>query len=312
MPATEKKYYIDRRTGELREEPIYCEAALRFLYGSKIGMSVGKLLAELPIFSRFLGWWYRRSWTKKKILPFVAQHGIDATECEKPIESYPSFDAFFVRTLKKESRPLAKGPIIPADGRYLFYQDAGACEDFVVKDKKFSIKKLVGLDSVANAYSQGSMVIARLSPSDYHRFHFPCDCIPGPARLINGPFYSVHPLAIIQNIVLLTENKRMITQLKTDLYGTILLIEVGATAVGSIHQTYQPGIPYKKGEEKGYFSFGGSSLILLFEKGCIHLASDILTHSAQHIETLCRMGQPLEKCIEPLLVKKPDALQGWV
>jgi phosphatidylserine decarboxylase len=163
-----------------------------------------------------------------------------------------------------------------------------------VKGKQFSLRTLIGIDSLAQAYSEGSMVIARLSPSDYHRFHFPCNCIPGPARLINGPCYSIYPGAIKHNIVLLMENKRMITQLKTDHYGTVLYIEVGATAVNSIHQTYQPGIPYQKGDEKGYFSFGGSSLILLFEKGRIHLANDIVVNSKQHIETLCHMGQPLD------------------
>ncbi len=293
MPPNKKNYYFDRRTGELQEKPIYRESILRFFYTSKIGKPLGMLLAELPFISRFIGWWFRQSWTKKKIIPFIAQFGIDATEFEQPVESYPSFDAFFVRTLKKESRPLAQGIIIPADGSYLFYQNVASCDDFLVKNKKFNIKKLIGIDSIARAYSQGSMVIASLSPSDYHRFHFLCDCIPGPARLINGPLYPIHPLTLIQNIVLLTENKKMITELRTDRYGTILFIEIGATAVGTIHQTYQPGIAYKKGDEKGYFSFGGSSLILLFEKGRINLAKDILTHSAQHIETLCLMGQPL-------------------
>jgi phosphatidylserine decarboxylase len=256
------------------------------------------LLAELPVFSQFLGWWYRRSWTKKKIRSFVAQHGIDVSECEKPVDSYPSFDAFFIRTLKKGSRPLAQGPIIPADGRYLFYQDISACDGFVVKNRKFSMKKLIGFNATENAYSQGSMVIARLSPSDCHRFHFPCDCIPSSAQLVNGPLYCAHPVAIMQNIALLAENKRMVTRLDTDHYGTILCIEIGATAVGSIHQTYQAGIPYKKGDEKGYFSFGGSAVILLFEKGRIHLAKDILTHSAQHTETLCRMGEPLNEILQ--------------
>lgn len=298
MSAAEKKYYIDRKTGEWREEPIFCEVILRFLYGSRMGRVVDLLLTQHPLFSHILGWWYRRSWTKRKILPFIAHHGIDVTECEKPVESYPSFDAFFIRTLKKESRPLAPGPIIPADGRYLFYQHVADCNGLVVKKKKFTLKKLIRNDALAHAYSEGSVVIARLAPSDCHRFLFPCDCVPGPARLINGPFYSMHPLAILQNIVSLTENKRMITELKTDQYGTILFIEVGATAVGSIHQTYEPGILYRKGDEKGYFSFGGSSLVLLFEKGRIRLASDILTHSAQRIETLCQMGQPLEEWVK--------------
>ena len=297
MSEIEKIYYIDRRTGEKKEERIYFESSLRFLYGSRIGKLFGILLAKLPIFSRCSGWWQRQKWTKKKIAPFITQYDVETAEWENPPEAFPSFDAFFVRTLKKGCRTLAPGPIIPADGRYLFYQDVAACDGFIVKGKKFSLEKLVGSDPLTQSYSEGSMAIARLCPCDYHRFHFPVDCIPGPARLINGPLYSVNPIAVKQNIVLLTENKRMITCLKTDHYGTILFIEIGATNVGSIHQTYQPGIPYKKGDEKGYFSFGGSSLILLFEKGCIRLANDLLINSAQHIETLCLMGQPLERAI---------------
>jgi phosphatidylserine decarboxylase len=296
LQIPEEKYYIDRRTGEKHEEPLYCEATLRFLYGSsKIGKPLGELLAKFSVFSRLIGWWYRRSWTRKRIGPFIVSQKIDMTDFEKPVESYPSFDAFFIRSLKKGSRPLANGMIIPADGRYLFYQDLSVCDQFTMKGNTFSLKKLIGNDSLAHHYIHGSMVVARLAPGDYHRLHFPCDCTPGPSRLINGLAYPVHPAAVIQNMIVLTENKRMITELKTDHHGTILFIEIGATAVSSIHQTYQPGKDYKKGEEKGYFSFGGSSLILLFEKGSIRLASDVLSHSVQHIETLCLMGQPLEE-----------------
>lgn len=295
MPAVEKIYYINRATHKTEEERIYCEAALRFLYGSKLGKSLATLLAYIPLFSQLFGWWQRKPWTKKKIVPFITQYQVDTAHFEKPAESYTSFDDFFTRTLKKDSRPLAPGAIIPADGRYLFYQDLSSCDGFVIKGKKFSLERLVGEDSLTPLYSHGSMVIARLCPSDYHRFHFPVDCTPSQTRLINGPLYSVNPLAVRQNVTLLTENKRTITRLKTDHYGTILFIEIGATNVGSIHQTFSPGTPYKKGDEKGYFSFGGSSLILLFEKGKIRLANDVLSHSADHMETLCLMGQSMEE-----------------
>ena len=94
---------------------------------------------------------------------------------------------------KKEARPLGSGPIVPADGRYLFYQNVATCDGFIVKGKKFSLETLVGSSAVASAYAEGSMAIARLCPSDYHRFHFPVDCKPGVARLINGPLFSAEP-----------------------------------------------------------------------------------------------------------------------
>jgi phosphatidylserine decarboxylase len=291
----EKIYYIDRRSKKKMEEKIYFEAMLRFLYGSFFGKLIGKPIAYLSFFSKFLGWWQRRSFTKKKIEPFILKYGIYADEFEKNSSSFASFDDFFSRRLKKTARPLSEGAVIPADGRYLFYQDISSCNGFVVKNKKFSLEKLLNDSNLAQKYQTGSMAIARLCPSDYHRFHFPTDCIPGSTRLINGMLHSVNPIAVRQNVLLLAENKRMLTELKTNNYGTILFIEIGATSVGSIHQTYTSNQLYKKGEEKGYFSFGGSSIILLFEFGKIKFAKDLLEYSSQHIETLCLFGQPLEK-----------------
>lgn len=232
--------------------------------------------------------------TKKKIAPFITKYRVDPTEFEKKIEEFTSFDDFFTRKLKKKQRPLSQGIIIPADGRYLFYQNIDQCDGFVVKGKKFTLEKLLCSEKLARKYRSGSMVIARLAPCDYHRFHFPTACLPSPAHLINGLLFSVNPLAVQQNVALLTENKRMITHLKSQKYGTILFIEIGATMVGSIHQTYTPHQPYNKGDEKGYFSFGGSSIILLFEPGRIQFAPDLLAHSSSHMETLCRFGQSLE------------------
>lgn len=292
-----KIYYIDRRTGEKREEKVYFERVLRFLYGNAFGRLLAMLLANLPFFSHIFGWWQRSSFTKSKILPFIQKYEIDVSEFEMPIPSYSSFDAFFTRKLKREARPLADGLIAPADGRYLFYQNIETCDGFVVKGQKFSLEKLTGSPSVAVQYANGSMVIARLCPSDYHRFHFPCDCTPSVPRLINGTLYSVNPIALKQRIELLTENKRMVTKLTTENYGELLFIEIGATNVGSIHQTFTPNQPSRKGEEKGYFSFGGSSIILLFETNRIQFAEDLLTNSSEHIETLCLVGQPLESKI---------------
>jgi phosphatidylserine decarboxylase len=288
-------YFIDRKTQERRKEKIYCESALRFLYGSPLGRVINEGLSKSPLFSKLFGWWQRCPHTKRKIAPFVSEYGINAAECEYPLEDYPSFDAFFSRRLKKEARPLGSGVVCPADGRYLFYQNIADCDGFIVKGKKFSLEKLLANPTLASQYTDGSMALVRLAPSDYHRFHFPQDCLPGPAMLINGPLYSVNPLAVRQNIDLHIENKRMVTQLKTPQQGTILIIEIGATSVGSIHQTYTPNQPYKKGDEKGYFSFGGSSISLLFEANRIQFAPDLISNSMHHTETLCLFGQSLEK-----------------
>ncbi len=182
---------------------------------------------------------------------------------------------------------------MPADGRYLVFPKISASSGFVVKGEKFRLDELLQDAALARRFEEGSMVLARLCPSDYHRFHFPCDGVPGEPRLINGYLFSVNPLAIKQNIHIFSQNKRVVTSMQTEQFGEILYIEIGATSVGSIHQTFSPHQRCKKGDEKGYFSFGGSSLILLFEPGRIVFDEDLVTRSAKHQEVRGLFGQSL-------------------
>ena len=287
--------YIDRKTGKRETEEVYGGEMLRFVYGkSLIGSLLRTLASKISFFSWLYGVCQKMPWSRKKILPFIKNYKIDADEFLDRAESYRSFNAFFIRQLKQECRPLGdEAVVMPADARYYFYQDIAAADGFIVKGKKFSLAALVGDAALAERYAGGSMVMARLCPTDYHRFHFPCDCIPGKARKINGYLYSVNPLAVKQNIEIFTENKRFVTELKTESLGKVLYIEVGATNVGSVIQTYVPGSTYEKGAEKGYFSFGASALILLFEKGRIAIDRDLIEGTETGYEMRCLMGQPL-------------------
>ena len=226
------------------------------------------MFSKIPFFSRFYGYLQKCKWSRRKVLPFIKAYHINTSEFLDPVDSFQSFNDFFIRKVKSSARPFANGndvAILPADARYFVFNNLSKCDGFLVKGEKFSLQELLKSSTLAHKYHQGSMVIARLCPVDYHRFHFPCNCVPEEAKLINGPLYSVNPMALKNNINILTQNKKMITQLHTKNFGTILYIDVGATYVGSIHQTFTPGEPYAKGDEKGYFSFGGSCLILLFE-----------------------------------------------
>jgi phosphatidylserine decarboxylase len=290
--------YINRTTKKVEVENVYGEKAIRFLYSNKSALSnfLCKLLASFAFFSHFYGFLQKRPSSKKKIKPFIENYKLDVKEFLDPVESFKSFNDFFIRKLKKEARPINAidtVAIIPADGRYLFYPNVEKADGFVVKGKKFTLEKLIGNKELANVFKEGSLIIARLCPLDYHRYHFPLDCLPKETHLINGPLYSVNPLAIKQNVELLAENKRTYTLLETKNHGKVLYMEVGATSVGSIHQTYKPNDWVKKGDEKGYFSFGGSTLILLFEKDRIQFDEDLLEASKDHIEIYCKMGQSM-------------------
>ncbi|MCE2982721.1 MAG: archaetidylserine decarboxylase [Parachlamydia sp.] len=290
--------YIDRKTGQKKKEKVYKGKALTLLYGQSwlsrtIRLLALPLVTKWPFFSSFYGRLQKRKASSKKILPFIKKFQVDSSEFLQPVEHYRCFNDFFIRQLKPEARPIASGSdvvVMPADGRYLFYSNIKTCDGFVVKGKKFDIASLVRDPLLAEEYVEGSMLIARLCPSDYHRFHFPLAGIPAETTLINGFFYSVNPIAIRQNLNIFTENKRTLCRLDTK-GGTILYLEIGATNVGSIKQTYTPGMQYEKGAEKGYFEFGGSSLILLFPKQMIRFDDDLLEATRQGIEIYCCMGE---------------------
>lgn len=291
--------YIERKTGELKKEKIYGRWALSLLYGNAyysrlFSLAILPLLARIPWVSRTYGFFQKKAKSARKIAPFIKTYGIDASEFVKT--QFESFDDFFVRKLKPEKRPLVADPLVatlPADGRYLVFPDLRQVQGFYVKGQSFDLHSFLRDASVANRLEDGSMLIARLCPTDYHRFHFPCDGQASQAQLIDGPLFSVNPLALRKNLSILWENKRMITEIETDLFGTIFYVEVGATCVGTIHQTYTPNSSVKKGDEKGFFSFGGSCLVLLFEKGRMVFDEDLVRNSKRGIETRACFGESM-------------------
>ena len=293
--------FYDRTTKKIEKEKVYGEFFLRLLYGHSALSKLSSFFL-LPLFSKvaFLSHLYgsfqKSALSRLKVKPFIQNYRIDATEFLDPVESFDSFNAFFIRKLKAQCRPFSQAAaILPADARYLVFPSIDKADGFWVKGKKFSLSALLQNELLTKKYAQGSMVIARLCPVDYHRFHFPCAGVPSKAQLINGPLFSVNPMALKRNIEILSENKRMLTQHQTQDFGTILYIEIGATYVGSIEQTYQPDQPCAKGGEKGYFSFGGSCLILLFEPNRIVFDQDLVEFSEKKMEVRGLLGQSLGK-----------------
>lgn len=293
--------YVDRITGAHCEEQVYGRQVLEFLYGNSflsrtLGRAVLPLAAKCDLFSWLYGYLQGLPSSRKKIKPFIEQFHIDPAEFQEGIDHFSSFDAFFTRKLKAEARPVAADPetaIIPADGRYLFYPQIDQANGFVVKGKKFALADLLQDPALAKRYEKGSMVMARLCPIDYHRFHFPCSGFAGLTKTINGWLFSVNPIAIRKNVKIFTENKRTLCELTSERFGKVLFMEIGAKCVGRINQTYAPESHVEKGDEKGFFSFGASSLIILFEPRTIHFDQDLLRASRQHLEIRCLMGQSM-------------------
>lgn len=293
-----KIFYIDRKTKAKQEETIICKKGLLFLYVSKLGMQLEKLLARYSIFSRLSGRLHKTAWSRKKIRSFVEKNNINTSEFKKKMHEFTSFNDFFTRSLAPGARPIANNKlecVAPADGAYFVFPCIRKDSSFSVKFTNFCLAQFLQSPELAARYDHGSMVIARLAPFDYHRFHFPMECVPSIPRCINGYLHSVHPIALKNNYKIFCENKRMLSLLHSKLFGIVADIEVGAFNVGSIIQTYQPGEMYCKGDEKGFFEIGGSTIVLLFEKNKIIFDNDLIEASEQGLEMRCLMGQSIGK-----------------
>lgn len=292
--------YFDRVTGSRKKEKVYGYFFIKLLYGDRglfrFFSFLTPLFTKTPFLSRMYGALQKSRFSRSKIKPFIRAFEIDASEFLDPVDSFASFNDFFIRRLKAQCRPMAAGDniaVMPADARYLVFPNIAEADGFWVKGKKFSLTELLQDPELAKRYAEGAMVMARLCPVDYHRFHFPFQCIPGTAKLIPGSLYSVNPMALKRNIRFLSENKRMMTLLETPHFGKVIYIEVGATYVGTIAQTFVAGKPYAKGDEKGYFAFGGSCLLILFEPGRIVFDQDLIDYSSRKIEVRALLGQSL-------------------
>ena len=288
--------YFNRYTQRVEAEQIYGEGFLRWIYGSLSGRLALHAVAKRGFFSRWYGWRMDRAASRAKVAPFIQNFRVDPGEFADAPESFRTFNEFFYRKLKPGARLIAgdaRTAVFPADGRHLGFADVSRMEGIFVKGAVFSLGELLRDRELAERFQRGSMVLSRLCPVDYHRYHFPVGGLATEPRVLNGWLYSVSPIALRRNIRIFTENKRAITRIESPEFGTVLMLEVGATNVGSFEYTFTPNTRVAKGAEKGYFKFGGSSTITLFEPGRVKLDADLLVHTAERRELYARMGDRL-------------------
>ena len=295
MPTAPIRYF-DRSKQTVETEQVYGGDWLRWTYETSLGRLALNLLVKRALLSRYYGWKMSLRASANKILPFIVDYDLDVDEFAKKPFSFKTFNEFFYRALKEGKRPIAQSDrvaVLPADGRHLAFQNLDGAGGFYAKGQRFDLKSFLGDEALAREFAGGSLLISRLCPVDYHRFHFPVPGTPGESRLINGWLYSVSPIALRRNLAYLWENKRMVTLMDSPAFGQVALVEIGATMVGSIIQTFIPGRAVAKGGEKGLFKFGGSCVVTLFKPGKIKLAADLIKHSAEGIEVYARMGDRL-------------------
>ena len=290
LPAQVPIQYYDRESGLLHTEKVAAEKWLVWLYNNPVGEATLWTLAKRKVVSSIYGKRMDRASSIKKIEPFVEEFDIDMSEVQK--QEFNSFNDFFTRELKDNARAVDTSSTItvsPADGKLLAYADISN-SDFIVKGYRFDVLSFLNNAGLAQNYLDGTLVIVRLAPPDYHRFHFPVSGSVSLNTLIDGDYYSVNPLALRKKAEIFCLNKREYTIVTNPLFGDVVVAEVGATMVGSIVQTYT-GDFVEKGQEKGYFKFGGSTVVLLFEKNKIRIDDDLLMNTLKGYETTIKQGE---------------------
>jgi len=292
--------YIERASGEIKTENIPSKGMLSWLYGSATGKLTLNLLFKRKMVSALGGRYMNTRWSAKRIPEFIQEHQIDLNEYAiAKVDGYKTFNDFFYRKLRAGARPVEEHLVSPADGKILVFPSLKEVDSFFVKGSKFSLQSFLRNDELTKKYAGGSMSIVRLAPPDYHRYHFPASGTASESVKIKGHYYSVSPLALRGSLEIFCENKREYSTLSTADYGDILIMDVGATMVGSIIQTYSPG-QVKKGDEKGYFAFGGSTLVLLFGEGKINFNPDLIENTQKKLETTVKMGETIASPVNPV------------
>ena len=267
--------------------------SLQFLYHNPIGRVFLKVLTR-PFVSKIVGKYMNSGLSKRRIKKFVRENQIDLTIYQA--EEWSCFNSFFYRRIKPEARPLgdfANGALIsPADSKVLIYPIR---EGLIlpIKEGEYTVASLLQNDALAQNYQNGYAVVFRLCVDDYHRYCFPASGTKEADVVIPGKLHTVQPIALRMRPVF-CENSRSYTVLHTDLFDDVVQMEVGALCVGKItNHTPTEVRTVRAGEEKGYFEFGGSTIVLLFKEDTFIPDAELVENTNNDLETIVRFGETI-------------------
>lgn len=281
-------YLVADRDGKIEQEDSFQDHLLQWMYGHLPGRCVLKFLV-LPAVSVLGGRVMESGASKVLIAPFIRSHAIDMSEYEE--KDYRSYNDFFTRKLRAGARKVdrdAEAFISPCDSRLSVYS-IGEAGRFSIKHTDYTAAELLRDRKLAKRYAGGYIWIFRLCVDDYHRYIYVDSGRESKRRVIPGVLHTVNPAAG-DRIPIYKENAREYSVVKSGHFGSVLQMEVGAMFVGRI-ENHREGGDVKRGEEKGNFAFGGSTVILMTQRGRVRPDDDILENSGKGIETRVKLGE---------------------
>lgn len=286
----QKDKMIKKRTGEIIVTNQKQNELLKKLYGTVNGRRLLKLLT-LPIVSKVAGAYMDSPLSKPLIAPFIRKNGIDTSQylmCD-----FPSYNSFFTRKIKPEKRPIDLTPdhlISPCDSKLSVYR-INEESLFRIKNSIYRVSDLLDNKFLARRFEGGYCFIFRLEVDDYHRYCYIDNGTKTANIYIKGELHTVNPIAM-KRYNIYKRNSREYTILHTENFGDVAQIEVGAMMVGRIcnrHNVHR----FVRGEEKGKFEFGGSTVVMLFEKNAVIPDNDLLRNTSEGFETVVKYGEKI-------------------
>ena len=253
--------------------------SLKFLYNTSIGRCILKILTT-KIIANIYAKYMNSKLSKIKIKKFIKKNNIDMEEYEK--KEYTSFNDFFIRKIKMNKRKIENGLISVCDSKLSVYEITDDLK-LNIKNSVYTIEELIR-ENKKYKYA----LVFRLCVDDYHHYAFPDDGEILKSKHIDGILHTVQPIAF-KKYKVFTENDREVTFLNCKNLGEVCYIEVGAMLIGKICNENKT--KFKKGEEKGHFEFGGSTVILLVND--VDINNVIIENTKNDIETIVKMGQKI-------------------
>jgi phosphatidylserine decarboxylase len=281
----------DRRAGKSFEE--FMEDAPQ-TYETRPRRSLRQWLEAQPLYDRMIALYQGSPRSAKNIKPFIEKHRIDMSEF-KPV-TYRSYAEFFDREFLPGARPFTRKAnelAAFAEARYFGWERLQPDQRFPIKGKSLDAAQLLGSAERARPFAGGPVILARLSPVDYHHVHYPDDgCTLEHARL-GKSLWTVGWKALQDKPDIYIVNERSVNVLDTKNFGRLGFVEIGALSVGRIVQKHWLDKPFHRGDEKAVFKFGGSAVIVFGEPAAWKPSDDILAHTRENMETLIRLGEPV-------------------
>jgi len=274
---------------ELMEEKEVGLGAIRFASGTAFGRILSKTIFCRKFVSNIYGAWQKSRFSKKKVQKFMSQYSVTVDDCVET--EYPNFNAFFTRQRKAQPDVTKPDELASIADSKLLALPIDEKSIFKIKDVPYTTAELLENEALAKEFQGGMCLIFRLAPTDYHRYAYVDKAKQAPSVKIKGVLHTVHPIAGAMKVY--RRNTRQYNLLQTEHFGKVVQMEVGALLVGKIINHTDDTACVSKLQEKGYFAYGGSTVILLLQKDAVKIDRDILEYSAKGIETKVRLGDKI-------------------